>query len=326
MKTLLQKEFRLKRTPPVNYSEKDKCHFQEDFEVLIRENHIQEYKNANIVQLYLFHRCSLQSAYCLTRRISFSKKLKAYIKCFIFKKEKINKGLWVLDQWSSGYFHWCTEVLPRIIAAREIVEDYPVLLPSTYHKVDFISESLKALDVSVCYYDINKKVSIKKLLAPSHLQPAQFNPLYINKLKNSFQVNSSSESGSKNIYISRKKAHRRKIVNEDELIQLLSTFGFSTVYMEDLSFFDQRSLMNGAQLLISNHGAGLTNMLFMKEGSSVIELKADADDINNCFFNLASALNHQYYYTINSGDSAEVQKSNIMVDLDKLKTLLNSLF
>jgi capsular polysaccharide biosynthesis protein len=96
--------------------------------------------------------------------------------------------------------------------------------------------------------------------------------------------------------------------------------------MEDLSFSDQRNLMNETNFLISNHGAGLTNMLFMKEGSSVIELKSNAEDINNCFFNLASALNHKYFYTINSGDSPDVQKSNITVDLEKLKTLLQNLF
>ena len=92
--------------------------------------------------------------------------------------------------------------------------------------------------------------------------------------------------------------------------------------MEDLTFFEQRKLMAETQVLISNHGAGLTNMLFMKENSQIIELKSDAVDINNCFFNLARTLNHQYFYTINEGDNKGIQKANIKVDIEALKSVL----
>ena len=325
MKTVLQKKFILSRVTPVNFSENDSCHFQKDFEVEIKENHVRTFRNASIVQLFLFHKYCLQPAYCLTRKISLLTKLKAYVKSLIYKKKTIQNGLWVLDQWSSGYFHWFTEALPRIMSAREISVDYPVLLPNNYQNTEFISESLKDLDISVYYYDINKKLRITELLAPSHLQPAQFDPIYIRKCRDCFIKKNISEIPSKKIYISRKKANRRRVVNESELQEMLNSFGVDIVYMEDLTFSNQRALMEQTKMVISNHGAGLTNMIFMKEGSTVVELKANAEDINNCFFNLASALNHKYYYTINSGDSRSVQKSNIIVDLNKLKELLHSL-
>ena len=43
-------------------------------------------------------------------------------------------------------------------------------------------------------------------------------------------------------------------------------------------------------------GAGLTNMLFMKRGGSVLELRHASDHINNCYFTLSSALNLNYFY------------------------------
>lgn len=325
MKTILKNEFRLLRTYPANYSATDSQHFMEDFDVNIKENHVRIYKKASIVQLYLFNGLCLQKEYCLTRKASSNKKLKAYIKCLIFKKRKINEGLWVLDQWSSGYFHWFTEVLPRIISGKEINKDAKVLLPLHHKQNDFILESLRALKTEAAFYDINRKIVVNKLFAPSHLKPAQFDPEYILQVRDAFQSNLPKDIPQKKIYISRKKANRRKILNEHELNNMLSALGFITVYMEELSFSNQKDLMNETKILISNHGAGLTNMLFMKEGSLVIELKADALDINNCFFNLAKALNHRYYYTINKGDSNEIQKANINVDLIKLEELLSAI-
>ncbi len=325
MKKILKKEFTLLRINPANYSATDSRHFQDDFDVSIIENHVRMYKNASIVQLYLFNWFCLQKTYCLTRKASSIKKIKAYIKFFIFKKRKINEAIWVLDQWSSGYFHWFTEVLPRIISGMEVNKEVKVLLPLHFKQYDFMLESLGALKTEAVFYDINQRIVVNKLFAPSHLQPAQFDPEYILKVRDAFQPCVTSNLPEKKIYISRKKANRRKVINEQELHNMLIAYGFITVYMEELSFSNQQALMNETKILISNHGAGLTNMLFMKEGSTVIELKADTLDINNCFFNLATALNHQYYYTINQSDSNEIQKANIMVDLIKIESLLNSI-
>ena len=54
----------------------------------------------------------------------------------------------------------------------------------------------------------------------------------------------------------------------------------------------------GAKYLISNHGAGLTNMLFMKAGGNVLELRHRGDKHNNCYFSLASTLRLNYYYQL----------------------------
>jgi hypothetical protein len=47
-------------------------------------------------------------------------------------------------------------------------------------------------------------------------------------------------------------------------------FDFQTIYAEDLSFEQQVKICSRARHLVSNHGAGLTNMLFMPQGASVL--------------------------------------------------------
>lgn len=66
--------------------------------------------------------------------------------------------------------------------------------------------------------------------------------------------------------------HDRSIKNEAEIIKKLAEFGFETVYFEDLSPFEQVGLMLNADIMISYHGAGFTNMLYAGGQTSVIEL------------------------------------------------------
>ena len=80
------------------------------------------------------------------------------------------------------------------------------------------------------------------------------------------------------------------------MIEVLRAFNFRIVRTEDYSFAEQVRLAAGARYLVSNHGAGLTNILFMRPGSSVLELRHATDCINNCYFTLASALNLKYFY------------------------------
>src|ERR1035437_4173888 len=59
-------------------------------------------------------------------------------------------------------------------------------------------------------------------------------------------------------------------------------------------FEDQVAILSKARYVASNHGAGLTNMLFMRPGGRVLELRREGDAHNNCFFTLASALKLDY--------------------------------
>jgi capsular polysaccharide biosynthesis protein len=118
------------------------------------------------------------------------------------------------------------------------------------------------------------------------------------------------------VYISRGKAQRRKITNEEEVIAVMKEFGFETIYFEDHSFEQQAKIAMNARYIVSNHGAGLTNMLFMGSGSSVLELRKRGDAHNNCYFALASALELKYFYQIcdpeNPGEDAH--RANLIVD------------
>ena len=273
MKTIINNSFLLNRKEPENYLPEDERHFAGDLNVTVKETHIRVFKKATVVQHLLFNGFQIAEEYCLSRKILFRKKIKALLKRCAFKKRKIAGAVWVLDQWSFGYFHWLTEVLPRILVAKNNGYSFPIVFPENSIKYLYFSDSLNALGADAEFYQLDASLQIRNCIAPSHLQPAQFDPEQIKQVRNCFRQYDGLEqntSKSKRIYISRTIAQRRFVRNESELESILSRFGFETIYMEKLSFQEQRILMSETAFLISNHGAGLTNMIFMPDSATVI--------------------------------------------------------
>jgi len=210
--------------------------------------------------------------------------------------------LWITDLWSFGYFHWMTEALPRLLVANAAGFQGSLLLPSNLRSYSFVEASLNPLfSGKVVYTDkINK---CKRLSVPTPIaQSGIYNEGLMKSLRSIYFKASASFAErailSDRIYISRSKASKRRVLNEDELIPVLERYGFQLVFMEDHDFQSQVSICQAAKFLISNHGGGLTNMLYMKEGSSVLELRKSDDYHNNCYFALASAMGLKYFYQL----------------------------
>lgn len=130
------------------------------------------------------------------------------------------------------------------------------------------------------------------------------------------------------IYISRQKAIGRKVINEGEVIRFLSHYNFKKVLLEDFTFKKQIEIFNSAKVIIAPHGAGLTNLVFCKPNSKVIELFSPKY-INPCYYSLSNLINLDYYYLLGEGkkyrDGIEPFgiRNNIWINIIKLKKLLN---
>jgi capsular polysaccharide biosynthesis protein len=210
---------------------------------------------------------------------------------------KLRKYFIITDDWSKGYFHWLMDCLPRLMLLDEKRIKLSLILPAHLKDEEYISESLHLLGIkNFTFVTGNNWYYFKCLTFPVHLAPSgNYNDDIMKKLRNKLAGNRMEQPTLK-IYISRSKASRRKIINEEQILPLLSRMGFKTIYCEDLSFQEQVNLFSKVKYLVSNHGAGLSNMLFMSPGASVLELRKINDNHNNCYFSLASSLDLKYYY------------------------------
>lgn len=74
------------------------------------------------------------------------------------------------------------------------------------------------------------------------------------------------------LYVSRRHAKSRRLMNEDDLCAALATeFGVDRIDNEMMSLIEQVQCYRDATVIIGPHGAGLTNLLFASRPSLLIE-------------------------------------------------------
>jgi hypothetical protein len=74
------------------------------------------------------------------------------------------------------------------------------------------------------------------------------------------------------IYLARRKAQRRRLENEIDLIERLEARGFAVIDMEDLTGPEQLAAIIAADVVVAPHGGALANLVAARKGTSVIEL------------------------------------------------------
>jgi hypothetical protein len=91
-----------------------------------------------------------------------------------------------------------------------------------------------------------------------------------------------------------------RLYNEDLLVDFFSSCGFDIVVPEDFKTFEEQiKFFSSVKTLVSTTGAGLSNMVFMKPGTTVIELTtsliaAGREDVHTHYQSLAYAMDQTY--------------------------------
>lgn len=232
---------------------------------------------------------------------------------------------WATDDWSNNYFHWMIDSLQRIYLLEKLKGPKNILIRKSLYEIPFIKSSLKYIESDIELIDENANAKVRLLTSVSYPAPVgNFNPLilldYRQWLFNNIKFDDTLKVA--NIYISRKKANIRKVINDDEVISLLEKYKFKVVCLEDYSWEEQASLFKNAKNIISIHGAGLTNCIF-STNAKVLELRKTNDNKNNCYFSLCNLLNHKYFYLLDQyGRYSSKSYDDLFIDLEQLESIV----
>lgn len=128
------------------------------------------------------------------------------------------------------------------------------------------------------------------------------------------------------IYVTRDDSKRRRITNENDLLQKLIPLGFEVVRAADIAYTQKIALFSQAKFIISPHGAGIANSLFSQEGCNLLEIFRPGP-ANNLNTRLAISKSHKYNYMILDTPLGAHQDFEVPVDLiiKKTKDILNSI-
>lgn len=320
----MRQEITVQRNLPVNLNPKDRHLFESSLTATFERLFPVHLKNAWVLQDTVFSPGELKfySSHTHNSLLGFPQFAKRTILCATKAWKTIPKGMWVIDEWSANYFHWMTDCLPRIWEGLERDPACPVILPESFKSLSYVIQTLGLLKIKVEFYKSRENLSVKTLILTARTAPyPHFNVPLVQKTRVKLAVNPVQDPWKK-VFISRKLATKRKAHNELEVELLLRKKGFEIVNTEQLTIQQQIQLMSETELLVCLHGAALANMIFMKEGMKILELRNMNDSLTQCYFNLSSALGLQYFYTLNKGDSKNTIMTNFTIDVKALEEAL----
>lgn len=260
----------------------------------------------------------------------YQKGYKFFLK-FIFPKFNFSKKRFILitDEWTSNYYHWHIFSLTKLLFLQEqnLVKDSLLALPKKYKKYKFVLPALEKIGIKkeqIVFLPRKSNIKVNELALVKIQQqnPAAFNKLREILTKNKKETN--FDFGDK-IYISREGQVLRFVENEIEVVNLLEKYGFKKLVIDNFSYDEQIAICTEIKYLVSPHGAGLTNILFMKEGSYLLEMatKPDERKLLTDYYKLSSFLNINYLYQeCLCGERSQVKDfhhGSLSVDLEKLE-------
>jgi capsular polysaccharide biosynthesis protein len=218
--------------------------------------------------------------------------------------------------------------LPRVAAVHSKFDEFTLLLPLRLKQYSYVREALEILKVQHEYIDPDQLVEVIELLLPTQTSPTGNPSAYaLEKLQALFRdkLMSSISRPFRKIYISRKKAPKRRVLNEDEIVPILQDAGFEIHVMEDYPLAEQIRLFSESKIVAGLHGAGFVNSMFMHAGTTLLEVRNNKDDYNNCFFSMASALPLNYYLLGAEASYADGHVADCKVAPNELAEMLGEL-
>jgi hypothetical protein len=225
----------------------------------------------------------------------------------------------------TNYFHWMTDVLPRIHLLQRAGVDLGEIELFVVNPLAnaFQLETLKRFGITA--------EMVRETHPDFHLQPERMivasapgipgnTPKWAcDFLRESFQP--AVRERSRKIYVSRRRARGRRVRNEEEVMAALS--GFERLELEGMTVADQAALFASAVCVVAPHGAGLTNLVFCHPGTRVIELFSP-NYPNGCYENLARHSELDYVAMAGTGPrtSGTLVRDDITVDAAALRRAL----
>jgi capsular polysaccharide biosynthesis protein len=262
------------------------------------------------------------------------------LRCLKLPKLRYEKGTAVVLAAAGGnnYFHWMFDVLPRFYLLKQFDHfleiDY-FLINEICHK--FQKETLSAFNIpeeKVVFTTKNFHFKSDMLIVPSLPGiTGSVTAWQCNFLRTLFLNEKENHTPRKRIYVSRKDATSRRILNEESLIKALEKLDFQIISMNGLSVNEQAAIFYDAEVIVSPHGAAMTNLVFCHTECKVLEIFSPRY-LNPCYRALSNLIGVNYWYILGTGNPLSISEGDhltagiiddITVDVDAIRLTVKAM-
>ncbi len=219
-----------------------------------------------------------------------------------------------------GYGHWLLEELPRLLAAD--LRGCDAIIANVRERFAVEALGRSGFGGKVIAVRRDHHLQCEELIVPSLCGPAGWPVPEAVRLVEEFGATvgaAGASAAGERIYVSRARAKRRRVTNEEALWAMLEGRGFKQVFLEEMTWAEQIGAFRGAREIVAAHGAGLANLVFCEAGTRVVELFHRAY-VNPCYWRLAALKGLDYRPVVEEGkrplaQELEANKRDIAVDV-----------
>ena len=201
------------------------------------------------------------------------------------RKQVPIQGLVFAPQTTVQYFHLLTENGLRLIDLLERrVLDGPLTVVKPPDRTSV--EAAMYAGIATLYPDVEvQQVPGRVMVQPEqavghfprgdHWEWPPVTPVLARQLAAAFQASYPelpSQEGEGLLYLSRQSAKLRRVRNGDDLERALQMSGYKVLEASDTNHPEQIARFASARIVVAVHGAGLTNLLFCRPGTHVVEI------------------------------------------------------
>jgi hypothetical protein len=242
------------------------------------------------------------------------------------------------------YYHWLVEILGRLalLEMNNIEYDYlyvPYLKPFMKETLELWGiDTSKIIEASDDYILEAETLIIPSLVARtqtdgvprlSHYIPEYILAYVKNKLLAGYkkQKNNGIDYRIKihnRVFISRKDATARKMLNEEEVFKFFEKYGFQEYVLGQMSIVEQIALFEGAEIIIGSLGSGMTNVMFCNPDVKIFDIFQRRCDCTIYYMCQTLGLEYHPIKTMDFIDAHDGQYDAI-VPLESLKQILQYL-
>jgi capsular polysaccharide biosynthesis protein len=209
---------------------------------------------------------------------------------------------------SQNYHHWLYDTLPRIglLAKAGLIKEIDHFIID-YSGLKFQRDSLEVLGIPtekvIASNDHwNFHIQADELIVTS--LPARLGTISgwtVGFLRSVFLPEVGRDGAGQRLYLSRRKAPSRNLVNEKEILAILVRLGFQPFYPEDHSIRETAAVFAAADSIVGVHGSGFANLAFCGTGTKVIDILAPKH-LDPYYWILANSTGSVYGYIFGEGE------------------------
>lgn len=231
----------------------------------------------------------------------------------------------LLTSFWDSFGHWIPEHLLKIKLLRDSGEDTSAIRflirdPVEEFKI-FLLKAAGIEERQIIPWH-GQLTSVEELVVPSYPQISDENLAWVSSLVPP-PLRGFEKPRRPILYLSRQKQPYRRILNEDNVQDVLQGFGAVTLYPEDYPFEEQVAFVRSTSILFGPQGSAFTLQIFMQPGTLVEAFPRDRVHLFNR--QVAGVMGHKHFPLMDSrGPQAKgFQDKTVMVDSRLLKEILS---